>query len=166
MSKDYFKRILAIFFLSAAFVAMPIKAQTPVLLQTQSLIPYAFDLASAKGKVVFVFHWSTDCAVCLDKMSELRSNAKGWSQKAFVIVAVNHDKSRDNFQRYIDITKVVKGEQAQIIHVFGKDLVQDSLYSGGKLPMSYVLDDKLMLKHSYMGRIPAEAWDLVAELLP
>ncbi|MDP3172104.1 MAG: TlpA disulfide reductase family protein, partial [Polaromonas sp.] len=50
-----------------------------------------FSLPSLKGKVVLVLYWSTGCAVCRDKMPELRTNYEGWAGKPFELVAVNTD---------------------------------------------------------------------------
>ena len=139
---------------------------TKPTIRTSAESPVAFDLANFTGKTVLVFHWRTTCAVCLDKMEELRSNIAGWRNKPFVVLAVNHDKSRQDFQTYLKINKTIHGDNTQLIHIFNKDLIADSLYSGTTLPTSYVIDDKQVLRHTYMGRIPAQAWDDIADLLP
>ena len=51
-----------------------------------------FQLSSLKGKVVLVMFWSTDCAVCRDKMPELRQNYQGWAGKPFEMVLVSTDR--------------------------------------------------------------------------
>ena len=140
--------------------------QEKVLIRTSAESNFDFDLASTKGKVVLVFHWSTVCAVCLDKMAELRSNIGGWKNKPFVVVAINHDKNRKDFQDYLRIHKSVDGVNEQFIHVFNKDLALNNLYKNERLPSSFVLDSQQMLKHTYVGRIPASAWDEIADLLP
>lgn len=140
--------------------------QEKVLIRTSAESNFDFDLASTKGKVVLVFHWSTGCAVCLDKMAELRSNIGGWKNKPFVVVAINHDKNRKGFQDYLRIHKSVDGVNEQFIHVFNKDLAINNLYKNERLPSSFVLDSQQMLKHTYVGRIPTSAWDEIADLLP
>ncbi len=128
--------------------------------------PVAFDLANYGGKTLLIFHWSTTCPVCLDKMEELRSNIAGWRNKPFVVLAVNHDKSRQDFQSYLQINKVIHGDNPQFIYIYNKDLIADSLYTGTGLPTSFLIDDKQALRQTYMGRIPAEAWNDIADLLP
>ncbi len=140
--------------------------QENVLIRTSAESNFDFDLASTKGKVVLVFHWRTSCAVCLDKMAELRSNIGGWKNKPFVVVAINHDKNRKDFQDYLRIHKSVDGVNEQFIHVFNKDLALNNLYKNERLPSSFVLDSQQILKHTYVGRIPANAWDDIADLLP
>jgi len=125
-----------------------------------------FELKALRGKVILIFHWRTDCPVCLDKMNEIRSNILGWRNKPFVMLAINHDKRRQDFQSYLDITKAIHGKNNQLIHLYGKDLAIDTSYDGERLPASFVLDREMFLKHSYIGRIPADAWDDIAELLP
>lgn len=134
--------------------------------QANAESPVAFDLAGQSGKTVLIFHWRTNCSVCLDKMDELRKNILGWRSKPFVVLAVNHDKSRQDYLNYLKISKTIHGENPQLIHIFSKDLSIDNLYANSALPTSFVLDDKQQLRHTYMGRIPAQAWDDIADLLP
>lgn len=161
---------LAAYFLSVDAIAQTNKAQLPIsispVLRAAPESPQPFDLDAMKGRVVLIFHWRTDCPVCLDKMNELRSNVAGWRTKPFTVVAVNHDKDRQAFQNYLQITTAVDGSNAQLIYLYSKDLVADSLYQSERLPASYILDGQKVLKRSYVGRIPAEAWDDIAELLP
>lgn len=59
-----------------------------------------FTLPSLKGKVVLVLYWSTACAVCRDKMPELRTNYEGWAGKPFELVAVNTDARMKDMRDY------------------------------------------------------------------
>ncbi len=174
MHAHRFQAILSLFLVAHFFcidaTAQTNKAQPPAfvspVVRTTPESPQPFDLDTMKGKVVLIFHWRTDCPVCLDKMNELRSNVAGWRAKPFVIVAVNHDKSRQSFQNYLQITTAVDGANAQLIYLYSKDVAIDSLYQSERLPTSYIIDGQKALKRSYVGRIPAEAWDDIAELLP
>ena len=162
------KSIITGFILLFALASTSALAQSGVkpIVRASPESPVAFDLANFAGKTVLVFHWRTSCAVCLDKMEELRSNITGWRNKPFVVLAVNHDKSRQDFQGYLKINKTIHGDNAQLIHIYSKDLIVDNLYAGAVLPTSYVIDEKQVLRHTYMGRIPAQAWDDIADLLP
>ena len=66
-------------------------AGAALALQGRTLDGQAFDLARLRGRVVMLMMWRTDCAVCLDKMPELRANAQGWKGKPFDLVLVNLD---------------------------------------------------------------------------
>jgi peroxiredoxin len=134
--------------------------------QASAESPVAFDLANQTGKTVLIFHWRTTCAVCLDKMDELRKNITGWKNKPFVVLAVNHDKSRQEYLNYLKITRTIHGDNPQLVHIYSKDLVTDNLYANTTLPISFAIDDKQVLRHTYIGRIPAQAWDDIADLLP
>ncbi len=162
------KSIITGFILLFALASTSAFAQSSVkpIVRASPESPVAFDLANFAGKTVLVFHWRTSCAVCLDKMEELRINIAGWRSKPFVVLAVNHDKSRQDFQSYLKINKTIHGDNAQLIHIYSKDLIVDNLYAGAALPTSYVIDDKQVLRQTYMGRIPAQAWDDIADLLP
>ena len=126
----------------------------------------AVDLAGLKGSVVLVFYWSTDCAVCLDKMAELRDNVKGWRSKPFVIVAVNRNANESDFTNYLNIERQLRTQDPQLRHVYYKKLLIDQLYRPGRLPASFLIDAQGVLQYSHFGRIPPEAWDQIAELLP
>src|SRR4051812_42966283 len=60
----------------------------------------AVSLSSYKGKVVLLYFWSTECAVCLDQLPEMRRNLKGWKGNDFLIIAVNQDDAMSNLQTY------------------------------------------------------------------
>ena len=162
------KVIITGFILLLSLTASELCAQQPgkPMVRSSPESPVAIDLANLAGKTVLIFHWRTTCAVCLDKMEELRSNITGWRNKPFVVLAVNHDKSRQDFQSYLQINKIIHGDNPQLIHIYNKDLIADSLYTGTALPTSFVIDDKQLLRQTYMGRIPAQAWDDIADLLP
>jgi peroxiredoxin len=85
--------VFAVACVGAAAQAVP-NAMPNAMLVGKTMQPATVDLAQLKGKVVLLFFWSTDCAVCLDKLPELRRNLEGWRGKDFVIVAVSQDRSR------------------------------------------------------------------------
>jgi hypothetical protein len=49
---------------------------------------------------------------------------------------------------------------------YHKDVVVDNLSSKNRLPVSHIVDTQGQLKFTFSGRIPAQAWDSIAELLP
>jgi thiol-disulfide isomerase/thioredoxin len=129
-----------------------------------------FLLASTRGKVVLVMFWSTDCAVCRDKMRELRENARGWADKPFELVLVNVDKNRQDVASYnAIINKAVPLKQRFTQMWTGDPSYIDNLNSAqvprGQLPATLVIDKTGKLVERYNGRIPAEVWDTIADLL-
>jgi len=60
-------------------------------IEGQTIEGNAFKLAALKGKLVPVMLWSTRCAICRDKMPELRTNYEGWADRPFELVAISTD---------------------------------------------------------------------------
>jgi peroxiredoxin len=165
-------------------VVMPLAAQAQVQTQTQKLATPAvsasvapivaapnvsgigmdkkpFQLGSLKGKVVMLMYWSTDCAVCRDKMPELRENVRGWADKPFELVLVSVDKRIINAsvptkQRF---TQLWAGEPSY------KDNLGTAQLPRNQLPVTYLIDKTGKLVERNYGRIPPELWDTIAELL-
>lgn len=130
----------------------------PYTLQATTLEGAKFDMAQLKGKVVMVFFWSTNCAVCRSHLPELRANMAGWRNKPFALVTVNVDNKFADWLAYENIA--IKTQTVRPMSVWmGSDAAQ-------KLPLTLVLDTsgRVVIRHE--GRIAPEAWDSVAELLP
>jgi thiol-disulfide isomerase/thioredoxin len=144
----------------------------PVSLHGRTTQKQPFDLAKLRGKMVLLFFWSTDCAVCLDKLPELRRNLAGWRGKQFVIVAVNQDRHQSDLVAYEKVLMhIVPGnadldKQMQIL--WRKDpAYQDNL---GSFPVrsstSLLINREGKLVNSIRGHIPNEVWDdIAAELI-
>ena len=125
-----------------------------------------FKLSSLKGKVVLVMYWSTGCAVCRDKMPELRSNYEGWMGKPFELVAISTDtRVQDllDYERIISRTVPIKQRFVQLWS--GETEYKDNLAKHSQLPSAYLVDKTGKIIERYIGRIPAEAWDKIADLL-
>lgn len=125
-----------------------------------------FSLASLRGKVVLLMFWSTDCAVCRDKMPELRQNYQGWQGKPFELVLVSADrrlKDLDDYERIISSTVPLKQRFVQLWA--GDGAYRDNLGRPAQLPAAWLIDKTGKVVERFSGRIPAEAWDKIAELL-
>ena len=125
-----------------------------------------FKLSSLKGKVVLVMYWSTGCAVCRDKMPELRSNYEGWMGKPFELVAISTDSRVQDlldYERIISRTVPIKQRFVQLWT--GETEYKDNLGKHAQLPSAYLVDKTGKIVERYTGRIPAEAWDKIADLL-
>ncbi len=129
-----------------------------------------FNLQSLKGKVVMVMFWSTDCAVCRDKMPELRRNAAGWADKPFELVLVSVDRS----MRDVEVYNAIINKSVPVKQRFTQLWTGDSTYkdnlataqlSRAQLPTTIVIDKSGKLVERYSGRIPAEVWDTISDLL-
>ena len=125
-----------------------------------------FKLSALKGKVVLVMYWSTGCAVCRDKMPELRSNYEGWMSKPFELVAISTDSRVQDlldYERIISRTVPIKQRFIQLWA--GETDYKDNLGKHAQLPAAYLVDKTGKIVERYVGRIPAEAWDKIADLL-
>ena len=125
-----------------------------------------FKLSMLKGKVVLVMFWSTGCAVCRDKMPELRENYAGWNGKPFELVAVNTDAKRQDFMDYERIIASTVPARQRFVQLWtGESGYLDSFGKHGQLPDAYLIDKTGKLVERYVGRIPPETWDRIADLL-
>jgi thiol-disulfide isomerase/thioredoxin len=141
---------------------------SPLSMRGSTLDGRPFDLGRLRGKVVLVFYWATDCAVCRSKLPELRANAMGWRDKPFEIVRVSVDRRRADVVAYENtLAAVLPGEPRQAALWRGDADYADNLPEHpGRLPLSLVLDRTGREAARFEGRIPAEAWDRIADLLP
>ena len=120
-----------------------------------------------RGKVTVVLYWRTDCQICREVMPELRANFSGWQDKPFELVTVSLDNKLSDAQEYERILSVMMGNSKRFRSLWmGHAEYADTL--GGrphKLPLALVLDKDNKVVLAFEGRIPAEAWDTIAELL-
>ena len=138
----------------------------PADLRGRTLDGQAFDLARLRGKVVMVLFWSTDCAVCRDKMPELRANVKGWQGRPFELVSVSTDRQRSNAVTYQGLVNATVPTSQRFTSLWtGEAQYRDSFGAPGQLPAAFLLDKDGRLVEQYQGRIPPEAWDRIADLL-
>lgn len=125
-----------------------------------------FRLDSLRGKVVLLMYWSTGCAVCRDKMRELRMNYEGWQGQPFELVLVSTDRRRKDFDEYeAIISRTVPLKQRFVQLWAGEAGYRDNIGAPGTLPATLLMDKSGKVVERWQGRIPAEAWDRIAELL-
>lgn len=146
----------------------------------QSIMSEPFDLSGAtldggrlglsqmRGKVVMVFFWNTDCAVCLQKVPELRANAAGWRGKPFELVLVSTDKRRSDVEAYARAVRQIEPTAPRFPMLWiGDPSYGDTLASRpARLPLTIVLDTQGGVAARHEGRMAPEAWDDIAALLP
>jgi thiol-disulfide isomerase/thioredoxin len=130
----------------------------------------AFNLAALKGKVVLVMFWSTDCAVCRDKMPELRENVQGWAGKPFEVVLVSVDRRMADVDSYNAIINKSVPLQQRFTQLWtGDTLYQDNLNTAtltrAQLPAALLIGKDGKLIERFNGRIPVEVWDKISDLL-
>ncbi|MEZ5706094.1 MAG: TlpA disulfide reductase family protein [Burkholderiaceae bacterium] len=123
-------------------------------------------LSALRERVVMVFYWSTECAVCLNKMSELRANVAGWRGEAFTLLGVNLDENLDSFTHYEKLLEPLVSTELRFPSVWGRDpAYRDNLGGVTHLPTTILLDKQGQVVERYPGRIPPAAWNRIADLL-
>jgi hypothetical protein len=123
-------------------------------------------LAGLRGRVVLIFYWSTGCAVCRDKMHEMRANLAGWQQQPFTLLGVNMDARRQDLSSYEALLRQTVPATQRLRSVWAADpSFVDSLGPPTQVPSGALIDKNGRLVERYTGRIPPEAWDRIAELL-
>ncbi|MDP2366999.1 TlpA family protein disulfide reductase [Rhodoferax sp.] len=162
-----FRVLVSILFgLSFVSPSWSLELKSPHALQGRTIAGEPFALSSLRGKVVLVVFWSTECAVCRDKMPELRANAKGWSASPFELVTVSVDRRLQDVRDYDQLVlKTTPMAQPAPTLWAGDSAYRDTFGKPVRLPTSYLLDKAGQVVEKYEGRIPAEAWDRIAELL-
>jgi peroxiredoxin len=160
------QRMLSAGLLAACVSGQAQTAPSPMLVG-RTMQPATVDLAQLKGKVVLLFFWSTDCPVCLDKLPELRRNLEGWRGKDFIIVAVSQDRSMADLKAYEQVLDKIAPSNAQMKIVWRRDAAHRDNF--GELPLktptTLVVDRAGKVVKTISGRVPADLWDDIAELV-
>ncbi len=156
--------------LLAAGASGPLMAATPVAnspeLEGTTADGQRLRLSDLRSRVVLVFYWSTGCAVCRDKMRELRANLLGWKGQPFALLGVNMDARQQDFTGYEALVRQTVPAAQQFPSLWaGASDFRDSMGRPTQLPSACLIHPQGPLVERYHGRIPPEAWDRIAELL-
>jgi peroxiredoxin len=148
--------------------ASPAWAQQAVpTLQGRTLDGRDYDLGRQRGRVVMVVLWRSNCAVCVDKLPELRSNARGWKDAPFDLVLVNLDADATDAITYDRLRRQVAGREDGVYGFWQGQLRLPAAWQAAtRLPHTVVIDREGRIAGEHAGRVPAEAGNQVADLLP
>lgn len=126
-----------------------------------------YELAARRGRVVMIVLWRSDCPVCMDKLAELRANAQGWKAAPFDLVLVNLDANPEDALTYERIRRVVKPGELSVYSFWqGQVQLPAAWRSADRMPHTLIIDGMGTIVARYQGRVPPEAWNQVADLLP
>ena len=157
---------LGLFLSLAPLPALAMQPGETAVIQGKTLTGAPFDLAALRGKVVLVLFWSTDCAVCRDKMPELRANAQGWQGKPFELVGISFDRREQDALDYEKLVTTLAPNRQRFPSLWsGHPAYTGNAGRPTQLPTAWLLDKSGKLVETYTGRIPPEAWDKIADLL-
>lgn len=160
--------LLALWLLAAGAHAQSVPAaEAQAQLAGRTLDGRPLDLAAMRGKVVLLMFWSTDCAVCRDKMAELRRNVAGWRGQPFEMIAVATDARQQDVVDYDALLhRMVPGSERFAMLWRADPAYRDGFGVLPKLPATYLIDREGRIVERFSGRIPPEAWDRIADLMP
>ena len=138
----------------APFPALALQPGEPAVIQGKTLTGAPFDLAALRGKVVLVLFWSTDCAVCRDKMPELRANAQGWQGKPFELVSISFDRREQDALDYEKlVTAMVPASQRFAALWSGNPAYKGNAVRPAQLPTAWLLDKSGKLVETWQARM-------------
>lgn len=157
--------------LAVLALTLPVRAAEPPLeavsLEGRNLDGVPFTLASQRGKVVLVVFWSTACAVCRDSLPELRANYAGWRNRPFELVTVATDSRRADVVEYERLLERTRPGSERFPSLWRLEPGhRDGFGATPRLPAVFVIDREGRIAERFAGRIPPEAWDRIAELMP
>jgi thiol-disulfide isomerase/thioredoxin len=123
-------------------------------------------LGAYRGRVVLVFYWASGCAVCRDKMKELRANLMGWQGQPFTLLGVNMDTRQQDWLDYERLVAQTTPASQRFASVWagGSDF-RDTMERPEQLPSACLIDKRGQRVEQYRGRIPVDAWNHIADLM-
>jgi cytochrome c biogenesis protein CcmG, thiol:disulfide interchange protein DsbE len=105
----------------------------------------AVSMRALKGKVVLVDFWASWCAPCREELPVLEALYKKYRGQGFEVVAVNQDQSADNVRKFLNSTPL----SFSVVHDRGGSVA--SRYAPTKMPSSFILDRKGIVRHVHAG---------------
>lgn len=115
-------------------------------------------VASLAGKVVVVDFWATWCAPCQEELPMLEKLYKQYASQGLVVVAVSVDKEVANIQKYLRKMPL----SFPIVH--DADHQVSDRYSPPRMPSSYIIDRKGIVRHVHEGYRASDAKDFESQI--
>lgn len=118
-------------------------------------------LAEARGTVTIVDFWGTFCKPCKESFPKYQELVDTNAGKVFVL-AVSVDEPDD--VQAEQIAEFAKSTNVSFPIVWDKSKKTAGLYNPPKMPTSYVIDKKGVVRHVHAGYNPAEAEHIAKEV--
>jgi peroxiredoxin len=119
----------------------------------------AIKVADLKGRVVLVDFWASWCAPCRDELPVLEGLYKKYREKGLVIVGVGLDRELDKLTKFLRASPL----SFPVVHD-DKGAVADR-YGPPKMPSSYLVDKRGVIRHVHAGFKAADKAALEREIV-
>lgn len=124
----------------------------------QALSGKGVDVAALSGKVVIVDFWATWCAPCRESMPELEKLYKKYAAQGLAVVGVSVDKEPGVIKPFLEKLQVT----FPIVHDAAHSVADK--FAPPRMPSSYVIDRKGVVRYVHGGFHPGDAAALEKEL--
>lgn len=102
-------------------------------------------MADLRNKVVIVDFWASWCAPCREELPVLERLYNRYKDQGLVIVGVNIDNDESNMRRFLQRTPL------SFPVVFDGEHQVAERYSPPRMPSSYIIDKRGMIRHVHAG---------------
>lgn len=116
------------------------------------------DLASLRGQVVIVDFWASWCAPCADEMPVLERIFNQHRASGFTVVGVSQDSAASNVQQFLQRIRV------SFPIVLDSGHVVAGRYAPPRMPTSYILDRRGIVRHVHAGFRSSDAEPMANEV--
>jgi peroxiredoxin len=111
----------------------------------KDLAGHEVKLAALKGKVVLVDFWASWCGPCRDELPVLDGLYKKYKDKGLVIVGVGLDRDADKLRKFLRALPL----SFPVVHDPSGAVA--SKYEPPKMPSSYMIDKRGLIRHVHAG---------------
>jgi thiol-disulfide isomerase/thioredoxin len=158
------RRLLSTCLTVAVLLALAVSAQAlgpgskAPAVELKDLSGKSFGWGALSGKVVLVDFWASWCAPCKEELPVLEALYKKYRGRGFEIVGINQDEDPANASKFLRRAPL----SFPILHD-AKRAAAGS-YSPSKMPSSYLIDRRGLVRYVHAGFKAGDAADLEREI--
>jgi len=141
--------------MSCSVLATEVGKPAPALIATDAA-GHAVDLASLRGKVIYLDFWASWCGPCRKSFPWMNSLAQRHAKAGLVVVAVNVDTDREAANEFL------KANPAKFTVVYDPKGESPQAYGVIGMPTSYLIDRDGVLRMAHAGFNDRSATELDA----